>query len=27
MAKISVILLADVETHGDMGRAANALSL
>lgn len=27
MAKISVILLADVETHGDMGRAANALAL
>lgn len=27
MAKISVVLLADVETHGDMGRVANALSL
>lgn len=27
MAKISVVLLADVETHGDMGRAANALAL
>jgi len=27
MAKISVVLLADSETHGDMGRAANALEL
>jgi hypothetical protein len=27
MAKISVVLLADVETHGDLGRVANALSL
>lgn len=27
MAKISVVLLADVESHGDMGRAANALAL
>jgi len=27
MAKISVIVLADSETHGDMGRVANALAL
>jgi hypothetical protein len=27
MAKISVVLLADVESHGDLGRASNALSL
>lgn len=27
MAKISVVLLADTETHGDPGRVANALSL
>lgn len=27
MAKISVVVLADVETHGDLGRIANALSL
>jgi hypothetical protein len=27
MAKISVVLLADVETHGDLGRVANALAL
>jgi hypothetical protein len=27
MAKISVVLLADTETHGDLGRLANALSL
>ena len=27
MAKISVVVLADSETHGDMGRVANALSL
>lgn len=27
MAKISVVLLADVESHGDLGRAVNALSL
>ena len=27
MAKISVVILADSETHGDMGRVANALAL
>lgn len=27
MAKISVVVLADSETHGDMGRVANALAL
>lgn len=27
MAKISVIVLADTEIHGDMGRVANALAL
>lgn len=27
MAKISVVLLADVATHGDMGRTANAIAL
>ncbi len=27
MAKISVVLMADVESHGDMGRALNALTL
>lgn len=27
MAKISVVLLADSESHGDLGRLANALSL
>lgn len=27
MAKISVVLLADVESHGDLGRATNAISL
>jgi hypothetical protein len=27
MAKISVVLLADTETHGDLGRVANALAL
>jgi hypothetical protein len=27
MAKISVVLLADVESHGDLGRTANALAL
>ncbi len=27
MSKISVVLLADTETHGDLGRVANALSL
>lgn len=27
MVKISVVLLADVESHGDLGRAANALTL
>lgn len=26
MAKISVVVLADIETHGDLGRIANALS-
>lgn len=26
MAKISVVVLADIETHGDLGRLANALS-
>ena len=25
MAKAAILLLADIETHGDMGRAANAL--
>ncbi|TVR91304.1 MAG: hypothetical protein EA428_06140 [Spirochaetaceae bacterium] len=27
MEKIAVIILADIETHGDMGRVANALEL
>lgn len=27
MAKISVVILADIETHGDLGRLANALSI
>jgi hypothetical protein len=27
MLKISVVLLADTETHGDLGRLANALAL
>lgn len=27
MAKISVVVLADSETHGDLGRIANALAL
>lgn len=27
MARISVVILADSETHGDMGRVANALAL
>ncbi len=27
MAKIAVVLLADIESHGDMGRVANALEL
>lgn len=26
MAKISVVVLADTETHGDLGRLANALA-
>jgi hypothetical protein len=26
VAKISVVVLADIETHGDLGRLANALS-
>lgn len=26
MAKVSVVLLADTETHGDLGRLANALT-
>lgn len=25
MVKAAILLLADIETHGDMGRAANAL--
>jgi hypothetical protein len=27
MSRISVVLLADTETHGDLGRVTNALSL
>jgi hypothetical protein len=27
MAKIAVVVLADIETHGDKGRVANALEL
>lgn len=27
MAKIAVVILADTETHGDLGRAVNALEL
>ncbi len=27
MAKIAVVVLADTETHGDLGRAVNALEL
>jgi hypothetical protein len=27
MEKIAVVILADIETHGDMGRVANALEL